>query len=87
MNILLSKFNTPFDTVPFDKIKNEDYMPAIVEAIRLAKERVEKIKSNTEAETFSNVIEALESISPELDLITGVFFNLHSAETNDEMQS
>lgn len=85
-NILLQKFNTPFETVPFDKVSPHDYLPALKEAIALAKKRVEAIKNNTEAESFKNVVEALESSSPELDLISGIFFNLHSAETNDDIQ-
>ena len=86
MNILLSKFNTPFETVPFDKIKPEDYLPALKEAISIAKKRIEEIKKNSAPASFSNVIEALESASTEVDLISGVFFNLHSAETNDDLQ-
>lgn len=85
-NILLQKFNTPFETVPFDKISPHDYLPALKEAIAIAKKRIEAIKTNTGAETFSNVVEALENTSPELDLISGVFFNLHSAETNEDLQ-
>ena len=86
MNILLEKFNTPFDTVPFDKIKAEDYIPAIQEGISLAKKRIAAIKKNTEPENFSNVVEALEMAGPEVELASGVFFNLHSAETSDEIQ-
>ncbi len=85
-NILLQKFNTPFETVPFDKISPHDYLPSLKEAISIAKERIENIKSNAEEETFSNVVEALEISGPELDLISGIFFNLHSAETNDDIQ-
>lgn len=85
-NILLQKFNTPFETVPFDKISPHDYLPALKEAITIAKKRIEGIKTNIEAETFSNVVEALEKSGPELDLISGIFFNLHSAETNDDIQ-
>lgn len=86
-NILLQKFNTPFDTVPFDKISPHDYLPALKDAIAIAKKRIEAIKANTETETFANVVEALENTSPELDLISGVFFNLHSAETNEDLQN
>jgi peptidyl-dipeptidase Dcp len=86
MNILLSKFNTPFETVPFDKIKPEDYLPALKEAISMAQKRIEEIKKNTAPASFANVIESLEGASVEVELISGVFFNLHSAETNDEMQ-
>ncbi|MGZ3787531.1 MAG: M3 family metallopeptidase [Bacteriovorax sp.] len=87
MNILLEKFQTPFETVPFDKIKPADFMPAITEAIKMAKKNIEAIKSNTEEETFKNVVEALENAGPEVDLISNIFFNLHSAETNDDIQA
>lgn len=85
-NILLEKFKTPFETVPFDKISPHDFLPSLKEAIVIAKKRVEEIKSNKEEANFKNVVEALESSSPELELISGVFFNLHSAETNDDIQ-
>lgn len=87
MNVLLEKFNTPFETVPFDKIKPQDFMPAITEAIKMAKKNIEAIKNNKEEETFKNVVEALEYAGPEVDLISNIFFNLHSAETNDEIQA
>lgn len=87
MNILLEKFKTPFETVPFDQIKPADFMPAIKEAIILAKKNIEVIKNNPEEETFQNVVEALEDAGPLVELISGVFFNLHGAETNDEIQN
>jgi peptidyl-dipeptidase Dcp len=49
-NILLEKFNTPFETVPFDKIKPQDFIPAINESIAMAKKRIADIKANPEAE-------------------------------------
>lgn len=86
MNVLLKKFTTPFETVPFNEIKPEDFLPAVKEAITTAKARIAAIKNNTAPETFENVMEALEAASPEVDLISGIFFNLHSAETNDKLQ-
>ena len=86
MNILLKKFTTPFDTVPFEDIKPEDFLPAVKEAIVTAKERIAAIKENKSPETFENVVEALENAGPEVELISGIFFNLHSAETNDKIQ-
>lgn len=86
MNVLLKKFTTPFETVPFNAIKPEDFLPAAKEAIATAKNRIEAIKKNTAPETFENVMEALEAASPEVDLISGIFFNLHSAETNEKLQ-
>ncbi|MBP9680972.1 MAG: M3 family metallopeptidase [Bacteriovorax sp.] len=87
MNIILEKFNTPFETVPFDKIKVEDYLPAIQEGIVLAKKRIEAIKKNSEPESFKNVVEALENAGLEVELASTIFFNLHSAETSEAMQS
>jgi peptidyl-dipeptidase Dcp len=87
MKILLEKFKTPFETVPFDQIKPSDFLPAVNEAILKAKANIEEIKNNTESETFVNVIEAIEHAGANVELISGIFFNLHSAETNDEIQS
>ncbi|MBT3584012.1 MAG: M3 family metallopeptidase [Halobacteriovoraceae bacterium] len=86
-NPLLQKWNTPFETVPFDKIKNEHYLPALEEAIKVAREEIVEIKTNTEKETFNNVIAALDSKGSLIEKVSSVFYNLHSAETNDEMQS
>lgn len=87
MNILLTRFTTPFETVPFNEIKPEDFLPAVKEAIATAKKRIEDIKSNKAEETFANVVEALENAGPEVELIAGIFFNLHSAETNEKIQA
>ena len=85
MNPLLVKFDNPFDTAPFDKIESLHFLPAIQEAIKLAKDDVEKIKKNP-IPTFSNTIEALDQSGKLLGRITSIFFNLNSAETNDEIQ-
>ncbi|MCK8480066.1 M3 family metallopeptidase [Psychroserpens algicola] len=86
MSILNSKFNTPFHTAPFSKIKNEDYLPAFLKAIEHARAEIDAITSNTEAPSFENTIEALDFSGEELDRISSIFFNLNSAETNDEIQ-
>lgn len=83
---LLPPYNTPLNTVPFDQIKTADFEPAIDEAIALAKNRIAKIEA-TENPTFENIIEALEFGSMELGRVAEVFFNLNSAETNDEIQA
>ncbi|MEG9328665.1 M3 family metallopeptidase [Salinimicrobium catena] len=75
-----------FEHAPFSKIKTEHFKPAIEEAIRLAKNEIEEIVSSSEAPSFSNTIEALEFAGSQLDRITSIFFNLNSAETNDEIQ-
>ena len=82
MNPLLQDFNT----APFSKIKNEDYKPAIKKAIEITKEEIAVIISNTETPTFENTTVALDFTGEKLGRINSVFFNLNSAETNDEIQ-
>ncbi|WP_314243021.1 M3 family metallopeptidase [Empedobacter tilapiae] len=85
-NPLLEKFETPFESAPFSKIKNEDYKPAFIQAIEEAKAEIEAITANPEAPTFANTIEAMELSGEKLGRISSIFFNLNSAETNDEIQ-
>lgn len=85
-NPLLQKFNTPFETPPFNEIKNEHFLPAIKEAIEEGKEDVNKIISNPEEPTFENTVEALEKSGERVGIISSIFYNLNSAETNDEIQ-
>jgi peptidyl-dipeptidase Dcp len=82
MNPLLADFNT----APFSKISNNHYKPAIIEAIGIAKAEIDSIANNTELPTFKNTIVALDNAGEKLGRITSIFFNLNSAETNDEIQ-
>ncbi|WP_282117835.1 M3 family metallopeptidase [Maribacter aquivivus] len=82
MNPLLS----PFDTAPFSQIKNEHFKPAFLKSIEDARAEIDAITENTDAPTFENTIEALEFSGQQLDRISSVFFNLNSAETNEEIQ-
>lgn len=75
-----------FEEAPFSKIKTEHYQPAIKEAIALAKAEIDSITASAEAPTFKNTIEALENSGETLSRATSIFFNLNSAETNDEIQ-
>lgn len=85
-NILNHTFDTPYTTAPFSQIKNEDYLPAIEKEIQKTKSEIDAICTNPEPPTFENTIEALEFSGKQLDRITSIFFNLNSAETNDEIQ-
>ncbi|MFD0862721.1 M3 family metallopeptidase [Sungkyunkwania multivorans] len=86
MNVLTSPFETAFSTAPFSKIKTTDFLPAIKTEITKAKIEIEEITSNTAPASFENTIEALEFSGEQLDRITSIFFNLNSAETNEEIQ-
>lgn len=82
-NPLLSNFKTP----PFKKINTTHYLPAFKQAIKIAEKEIELIITNKDTPTFENTIEALEFSGDQLSKISSIFFNLNSAETNDEIQS
>lgn len=87
MNVLNQEFNTPYNTAPFSKISNSNYLPAIKKAIKDAKKEIDAIVNNPKQPSFTNTIEALEFSGQQLDRISSIFFNLNSAETNEDIQS
>ncbi len=86
-NPLLMDYNTPHQTVPFDKIKVEDYKPAFVEGIAEARKDIDAIVANADAPTFENTIVAMDRSGELLSRVAGAFFNVNAAETNDSMQA
>lgn len=86
MSVFNTKFDTVHNTAPFTQIKTEDYIPAFQKAIQDTKAEIDAITSNTATPTFENTLEALAYSGMELDVLSNIFFNLNSAETNDEMQ-
>lgn len=90
-NPFFEPYDTPHSTVPFDRIRIEDYEEAFMEGIRRDKELIEKIISNPDKPTFDNTIiyheEGKEYYYDLLSRVSTVFFNLLSAETNDEMDA
>ena len=87
MNYLLYIPDTPFNTPPFEQIKNEDFLPAIKQLITEAKDEIAAITSMSEKPDFHNTVENLEQSGKHLDRVSSIFFNLNSAETNDEIQA
>ena len=85
-NPLLGDFNTPHEAAPFDQIKNEHFLPAFKEAIKKGEAEVAAIKNSTAAPTFENTVVALDETARLLARTAGIFFNLMSSETNDELQ-
>ena len=86
MNVLNTRFDTPYNTAPFSKIKTDAFLPAFKKAIESAKHEIDQIVQNEEAPTFENTIEALDYTGEQLDRISSIFFNLNAAETSDEIQ-
>jgi len=85
-NPFFSDYNTPFNTPPFEKIKEEHYLPAFNEGIKQQQKQIDAIANNSEVPTFKNTIEAIENSKPLLTKVRNVFYNMTSANTNDELQ-
>lgn len=85
-NPFFTKAKTPHETFPFDKLKNEHFMPAAQEAMKLHNKEIDAIANSRSTPTFTNTIVALDRSGQMLNRVLTVFFALNSAETNDEMQ-
>ncbi|MFP4547649.1 MAG: M3 family metallopeptidase [Fidelibacterota bacterium] len=84
-NPFFTEWDTPFGIPPFEDIKISHYMPAFEEGIKQEKAEIKAIVNNQEAPTFDNTIVELEKTGQLLDKVSGVFYNLKSAHTNDAM--
>lgn len=85
MENLLKLSGLRFDAIPYDKIKGEDYIPALKKAMERGKENIAKIKK-IENPTFENTIVALETSDDEVSYIAGVYYGLYSAHCTDDIQ-
>ena len=89
-NPFFEPYNTPHDTVPFDRIALDDYEEAFMEGIRRDDEEIEKTVNNPEEPTFENTIVRIDNEKGNhyydlLDRVSNVFSCMLSAETNDEL--
>lgn len=85
MNTLLKKSEHPFGAVPFDLIKNEDFIPAIKNAISNAKKEINLIKTSGEEPCFANTLKTLEFSDLEVYYIADIAGNLWSANSNEQL--
>ncbi|HPY96686.1 MAG TPA: M3 family metallopeptidase [Candidatus Cloacimonadota bacterium] len=85
-NPFFEKWNTPFDSIPFHLFKKEHYVPAIDKGLEGARKGLKELKENNATPTFENTILPLEVGQDDLGIVTGVFFNLLSAESDDEFK-
>ena len=90
-NPFFEPYNTLHDTVPFDKIRLEDFEEAFMEGIRRDDEQIEKTINNPEKPTFDNTIinvdEDKDGYYDLLSRVSTVFSNMLSAETNDDLDA
>ena len=87
INPFLSEWTTPFETPPFEEIKNEHYLPAFNEGMKAQRAEIESIVQNPEEPNFKNTIAALEKSGEQLIRVQRVFNCVNGANTNTELQA
>ena len=80
-----NKYNTPHDSIPFSRIRFEEYEEAMTEGMKQEDAEIERVVSNPDKPTFDNTM--LTRSERLLSRTTSVFFNLLSACRNDEMEA
>ncbi|NOR87282.1 MAG: peptidase M3 [Bacteroidales bacterium] len=86
-NPFFSEWDTPFGVPPFNQIKEVHFIPAFEKAIENQNKEIEAIVNSNEAPTFENTLVALDKSGGDLRRVSGVFFNLTEANTNDEISA
>ncbi|MDF3414552.1 M3 family metallopeptidase [Sulfitobacter sp. M57] len=81
-NPLLADWATPFEIAPFDRISDDDFAPALDEALAAHNAEIEAIANNPEAPSFANTIEVLEGVGEALNKVLSVFFTVAGADSN-----
>ncbi|MDG2473786.1 MAG: M3 family metallopeptidase, partial [Paracoccaceae bacterium] len=87
MNILNQPWKELFELPAFEKIIEEDFLPALIEAISFAAQNLERISSTTDSPSFINTIEALEEFDEVLSRLSALFFNLASSNSNEKLEA
>jgi peptidyl-dipeptidase Dcp len=85
-NPILSDWTTPFELAPFAKISDDDFAPALDEALQAHNAQIDAIATNAEAPSFANTIEALEAAGGQLDKVLSVFFTFAGADSNPKRE-
>ena len=77
----------PFEAPPFDKIKDEDYQPAIEAGMAQQQAEILAIADNPAAPTFENTVVAMEKTGSLLDRVSAAFNGVTGANTNPTLQN
>ena len=86
-NPFFEEWDTPYGTAPFDKIQNEDYMPAFLKGIEERRAEIKAITENPEAPTFENTIAAYDRCGELLGKVAGVFYNIAESDATPEINA
>jgi peptidyl-dipeptidase Dcp len=86
-NPFFEPWTGPFAVPPFSRIAPEHFLPAFERGFAEHNAEIEAVAAQVDAASFANTIDALERGGRLLDRISGVFYNLTSAHTNDALQA
>lgn len=86
-NPFFEKYDTPFGIAPFEKIKNEHYLPAFAKGIAQSKAQTLEIANSPLKPTFENTIEAMEKNGVLLNKVSNVFYGLTGSMSSDEVRA
>jgi len=86
-NPFFEEYKTPHQTIPFNELKTEYYLPAFELAMKQQIKEVADITNNSQDPTFQNTIVAFEKSGLFLNKVSSPFYNLLSSETSDELQA
>jgi hypothetical protein len=73
----------PFKAPPFDKIRDEDFQPAIETGMAQQETEIESIANNPEAATLDNTIVAIEKSGQLLDRVMAAFNGVYRRPRQD----
>ncbi|WP_171130812.1 MULTISPECIES: M3 family metallopeptidase [unclassified Ruegeria] len=85
-NSILSDWTTPFELAPFAQISDDDFAPALDQALAAHNAEIDAIAANTEAPSFANTVEALEAAGEDLNKVLSVFFTVAGADSNPKRE-
>ncbi|NOE27727.1 M3 family metallopeptidase [Ruegeria sp. HKCCD6157] len=85
-NPILSNWTTPFEIAPFSDISDDDFSPALEQAMKEHNAEIDAIAANPDTPTFANTIEALEAAGGQLDKVLSVFFTIAGADSNPKRE-
>ena len=77
----------PFETPDFSRIKDSDYLPALLAGMAQQKAEVTAIANNPATPTFANTVEAMEMSGLLLERANLAFNAVNGANTNDTLQA
>jgi peptidyl-dipeptidase Dcp len=77
----------PFHAPPFDKIKDEDYQPAIEAGMAQSLAEIGRIAENSAPPTFDNTFVAMEKSGQLLDRASYAFNGVSESNTNPTLQN